>query len=94
MTASSERELREQKQRGDHAARILSDDLVQQALGGMRETLFHNIRTSHHTAKEDREYLYLQLRAVDGFEKEFTDAINGGKKAESRLTELLNKLRN
>ena len=61
---SEERDLQNKVQRADHAQRILTDDLVQEALSGMR----------------------------DSFERQFTDAINGGKKARSLLKDIL-KLR-
>lgn len=84
-----ERELKEKVQRGDHAKRILTDKLVQEALTGMRETVYQNIRTSHFKDVDEREDLYKMLKAIDAFERQFTDAINGGKKAKSRLKELL-----
>ena len=85
-------ELEAKKRRGEHAARILKDSLVQEALNGMRETVYHNIRSSHFKDVDEREDLYRMLKTVDCFERQFTDAINGGKKAESRLKELLNKI--
>ena len=86
-------DLEAKKRRGEHAARILKDSLVNEALTGMRETIYHNIRTSHFKDAEEREELYRMLKATDAFERQFKDAINGGKKAESKLKELLNKLR-
>jgi hypothetical protein len=89
----SERELKAQVQKGDNAARVLKDPLIQEALTGMRETVYHNIRTSNFKQFEEREDLYKMLKAIDAFEKQFTDVINGGKKAKTRLKDLLNKLR-
>ena len=86
-------ELELKMRRGQHAARILKDSLVQEALTGMRETVYHNIKTSHFKQSEEREELYRMLKAIEAFEREFKDRINGGKKAESKLKELLNKLR-
>lgn len=86
-------ELEAKRRRGEHAQRVLKDSLVQEALIGMREAVYHNIRTSHFKDVEEREDLYRMLKTVDSFERQFTDAINGGKKAESRLKELLNKIR-
>lgn len=85
---SEERDLAKKQQRGEHAERILNDTLVQEALTGMRETAYHNIRTSNFKQVEEREDLYKMLKAIDSFERQFTDAINGGKKAKSRLLEL------
>lgn len=90
---SEERELKNKIQRAEHAERILNDSMVQDALKSMRETVYHNIRTSNFKQIEERENLYKMLKAIDGFEQEFISTINGGKKAKSRLEELLNKLK-
>lgn len=90
----SERELKLKVQKGENAHRIINEPLIQEALEGMRSTVYHNIRTSNFKQVDEREDLYKQLKAIDAFERQFTDMINGGKKAESRLQELLNKLRN
>lgn len=86
-----EAELKEKIRQGDHAQRIMNDPTVQKALASMRDTIYHNIRTSHHSKVDEREFLYLQLKAVDHFERQFTDAINGGKKAKKRLTDFFKK---
>lgn len=89
---SEERDLQNKVQRAEHAQRILTDTLVQEALSGMRETVYHNIRTSHFKDVAEREDLYKMLKTVDSFERQFTDAVNGGKKARSLLKDIL-KLR-
>lgn len=87
---SKETELKQKIQDGDNANRIMSDPAVVKALASMRENIFYNIRTSHPTkGKEERDLLYLQSLAVDAFEREFTNQINGGKKAKSRLIDFL-----
>lgn len=90
---SEERDLKNKIQRAEHAERILNDSMVQSALKSMRDTVFHNIRTSNFKQVDEREDLYKMLRAIDAFEREFTDAINGGKKAKSRLEEIISKLK-
>lgn len=90
---SEKHELQEKIQRAEHAERILNDRLVKEALEGMRETVFHNIRTSNFKQVEERENLYKMLKAIDGFEEEFRRQIQGGIKARSRLQELLNKIK-
>ncbi len=84
----SERELNEQVQAGDAAERIMRDPTLQKALNNMRQTVYGNIRSSHYKDREDRENLYLMLKAIDGFEDELRREINGGKKAKSRLLDL------
>lgn len=73
---------------GERAKQVLNDPMVQDAINGMREAVFHNIRTSHHSKSEEREDLYKMLRAIDEFEKQFTQKINGGKKAKTLLEKL------
>lgn len=90
---SEERDLRNKIQRAEHAERILNDSAVQGALKSMRETVYHNIRTSNFKQVEEREDLYKMLCAIDKFEREFIEAINGGKKAKSRLEEIISKLK-
>lgn len=86
---SEEGDLKKKSSRGEHASRILGDSLVQEALKGMRDTVFHNIETSNFKQADEREDLYKMLKAISAFERQFKDAINGGKKAKSRLMELL-----
>ena len=88
---SEEQILREKAQRADHAERILNDQIVQEALKGMRDVAYDNIRTSHFKDVEERESIYRMLKTIDSFERQFTDAINGGKKAKSRLKELFKR---
>lgn len=88
-----EHELREKINRGEHAARILNDKLVHEALENMKKTVFHNIETSYFKNVEEREDLYKMLRAINSFENQFKQMIDGGKKAKSVLEEILNKLK-
>ena len=90
---SEERDLREKIQKGDHAERILNDPTVSAALNRIKETIYHNIATSHPKAVEEREDLYKMLRIHAEFIKQLKEEINGKKKAESRLQEILNKLK-
>lgn len=90
---SEERELRAKIQKGDHAERILNDPAVSGALERMRQAIYHNIATSHPKSFEEREDLYKMLRLHAEFIKQLQDEINGKKKAESRLEQLINKLK-
>lgn len=92
--AVSEADLNDQVRLGEHAERIMRDPLVIKALDNMRQTVYGNIRSSHYKDIEDRENLYLMLKAIDGFEHEFIREINGGKKAKSRLLNLFKGDRN
>lgn len=83
-----ERDLQKDVQVAERARQLLKDPMVNEALTGMRETVFHNIRTSHHSKVDEREDLYKMLRAIDAFENEFKKRIDKGKKARSLLDKL------
>lgn len=89
---SDEMELRKQIADGERARQLLKDPMLMAALDDLRETVYTNIRTSSFKQKEEREYLYLQLKAIDEFERKFKFRIQNGKLAESRLTELKRKI--
>jgi hypothetical protein len=65
--------------------------LLNEALCGMRETLYHNIRTSSYKAADEREECYRMLKAVDAFESQLVTKIKGGEKAQGLLEKILNK---
>ena len=84
----TEQELRKQMAEAERARQLLNDPMIVTALTELRETVYTNIRTSTFKQREEREYLYLQLRAIDAFEKQFKTRIQAGKLAESRLAEM------
>ena len=90
---SEELDLRQQIAEAERARQLLKDPMIVAALDELRNTVYTNIRTSSFRQKEEREYLYLQLKAIDEFERKFKLRIQNGKLAESRLTELKRKLK-
>lgn len=89
---SDELKLRQEMADAERARQLLGDPMIVAALDDMRNTVYTNIRTSNFKQKEEREYLYLQLKAIDEFERKFKLRIQNGKLAESRLTELKRKI--
>jgi hypothetical protein len=89
---SEELKLRQSMAEAERARQLLEDPMIVAALDDMRNTVYTNIRTSNFKQKEEREYLYLQLKAIDEFERKFKLRIQNGKLAESRLTELKRKI--
>ncbi|MCA3169596.1 MAG: hypothetical protein ING20_02400 [Burkholderiales bacterium] len=89
---SEELKLRQTMAEAERARQLLGDPMIVAALDDMRNTVYTNIRTSNFKQKEEREYLYLQLKAIDEFERKFKLRIQNGKLAESRLTELKRKI--
>lgn len=89
---SEELKLRQTMAEAERARQLLEDPMIVAALDDMRNTVYTNIRTSNFKQKEEREYLYLQLKAIDEFERKFKLRIQNGKLAESRLTELKRKI--
>lgn len=90
---SEELDLRQQIADAERARQLLKDPMLVAALDDMRNTVYTNIRTSSFRQKEEREYLYLQLKAIDEFERKFKLRIQNGRLAESRLAELGRKLK-
>ena len=90
---SEELDLRQQIAEAERARQLLKDPMIVAALDEMRDTVYTNIRTSAFRQKEEREYLYLQLKAIDEFERKFKLRIQNGKLAESRLDEMKRKLK-
>ena len=89
---TEELKLRQTMDDAERARQLLEDPMIVAALDDMRNTVYTNIRTSNFKQKEEREYLYLQLKAIDEFERKFKLRIQNGKLAESRLTELKRKI--
>lgn len=90
---SEELDLRQQIVDAERARQLLKDPMLVAALDDMRNTVYTNIRTSSFRQKEEREYLYLQLKAIDEFERKFKLRIQNGRLAESRLVELGRKIK-
>ncbi len=89
---SEELKLRQQMIDAERARQLLEDPMMVAALDDLRNTVYSNIRSSSFKQKEEREYLYLQLRAIDEFERKFKVRIQTGKLAESRLAEMKRKI--
>lgn len=89
---SEERKLRQQMVDAERARQFLEDPMMVAALDDLRNTVYSNIRSSTFRQKEEREYLYLQLRAIDEFERKFKNRVQTGKLAESRLQEMMRKI--
>lgn len=89
---SEELDLHQQIADAERARQLLKDPMLVAALDDLRDTVYTNIRSSSFRQKEEREYLYLQLKAIDEFERKFKIRIQNGKLAESRLSELKRKI--
>lgn len=72
---------------------VLDNILVKDAFVKLRAKYFEIIRKSSHNSNSERESAYQFIVIVDQFEKEFTDTIKNGKKAESKLKQLLNSFK-
>jgi hypothetical protein len=90
---TEEAELRKAIAEAERARQLLKDPMIVAALDDLRNIVYTNIRTSSFKQKEEREYLYLQLKAIDEFERRFKTRIQNGKLAESRLAELGRKIK-
>jgi predicted ester cyclase len=79
--------------RGERARQLLKDPLISEALTNLKNTVYHNIETSHYSKIEEREDLYKMLQAINGFEKQFKNMIRNGKQAETRLQKFFNSIK-
>ena len=81
--------------RGLEAEKILNHPLVTDYFDSRRKTIMHNLETCQHWRDtNERDGLLNMLQSFANFEKSFKEEIRNGKKAESKLRELLNKVRN
>ena len=87
----NEREAQDKIRRGQHAERLLKDPLMVEVIDGMKRTVFHNIETSNYKDIDEREDLYKMLQAINAFEKDLKQRIQGGVKAKSVLEKLFSK---
>lgn len=90
---NEELDLKRKMAEAERARQLLKDPMLVAALDDMRTVVYTNIRTSSFRQKEEREYLYLQLKAIDEFERRFKLRIQEGKLAESRLEEMKRKIK-
>lgn len=84
----SESDMARDVAEGERARQLLKDPMIVEALTGMRETVYHNIRTSSYKEIEEREELYKMLKAIDAFEDQFKRRIDRGQKAKTLLEKL------
>ena len=88
----NELELKDQVKKGERALQLLHDPMIKSFMKELRETVYHNIRTSHFKDLEQREDLYKMLQVMDRFEGHFNTYINTGKLAVSKLEQFKTKV--
>ena len=84
---TSEVEMRAALSRGQHAKRIIEDELVNEAIAGLRSDAYAKIEATKPSQKDEREFLYQRLQAINGFEAQFTFHIENGRMARGILDE-------
>jgi hypothetical protein len=65
--------------RGHRAAQLLEDPLFVEAIAGMRDSLLEEWQKSKLGATGEREALFHLWCAIDSFEAQFREIVNGGK---------------
>ena len=94
MTDKQEvRKLELAAQNGRRTKQIYEDPVIVEVLGEMRQTLVSNIETSAWDNVKEREEIHRMLKTLIAFNKQFERRISQGKQAESRLEQLVNKVR-
>ena len=82
---SDPRELEDQIRTAGEAEMILSHPMVQGALDALRADAYSKIEMTKPSQKEEREFLYHRLQAINGFEQQFQFHIENGRMAVSLL---------
>lgn len=82
---SEPRELEDQIRMAGEAEMILDHHLVRGALDALRADAYAKIEMTKPSQKEEREFLYHRLQAINGFERQFQFHIENGRMAVSML---------
>lgn len=85
----NEVELRDAIARAKNAERIITDPMVQEAIEAMRRDAYGKIEGTKPGQTQEREYLYLYLKAITTFEAQFAYAVEEGKVASNALEEFI-----
>lgn len=80
-------ELEDQIRLAGEAEMILSHDLVKAAINTLRADAYAKIEATKPSQKDEREFLYHRLQAINGFEQQFTFHIENGRMARGILDE-------
>lgn len=90
----TEGEYRLEMNRGIEADKILNHPLVVEYFESRRKAIMHNLETCKHWSDtNERDGLLNMLQSFANFEKSFKQEIRNGKKAESKIKQLLEKVR-
>ena len=72
-------------QRAKEAAHIIEHPMVVGAINAMRANQYANLEATKPSQREEREFIYHQLKAIESFEAQFQFHIDNGKLAVSWL---------
>jgi SMC interacting uncharacterized protein involved in chromosome segregation len=90
---STESKLRDISERAYQVELLMNNPILKETIGHLRDSCFDQIRSSPSKEVQEREELYRTLRVIDSFENELFRQIKEGKKAKSKLDELLSTVR-
>lgn len=77
--------LEEERSRGINAQRIIEDDLFQESFESVRAAILHAWASTSMKETENREFLFLMLRAADQFKQGLVTMLETGRMAEIQL---------
>ena len=89
----SELELRDAIAKAANAERIITDPMTIDAIDALRRDAYVKIEQTKPGQTQEREYLYLYLKAITNFEAQFAYALEEGKVARNALEDLIAKQR-
>lgn len=77
--------LEEERSRGINAQRIIEDELFQESFESVRAAVLHAWANTSMKETENREFLFLMLRAADQFKQGLVTMLETGRMAEIQL---------
>lgn len=85
----TELEMRDAIVRANRAMQIIEDPMIQEAFDLMRQDAYAKIEATKPGQAQEREYLYLYLKAITNFEQQFAFTIDEGRVAKSKWDEFV-----
>lgn len=93
MIDTQENDLRDKIEKAYQVELLINNPILRDTLEALRKNCFDEIRTSKPKDQIDREEIYRELKVIDAFEVELYRHIKEGKKAKSKLDELLSTVK-
>jgi hypothetical protein len=81
----NELDARDAMVRANRAQQLLEDDMIREAIAALRADAFTKLENTKPGQKDERESLYMYLKAIGNFEAHFSFVIEEGRVAKDWL---------